>query len=44
MAKSLINGYIDILKGEASWSGGLADVEITDSGVKLSWNGSVVSQ
>jgi hypothetical protein len=40
VAKSIINGHIDILRSGGKWAGSFADIEITEAGLKLSWNGS----
>lgn len=40
VAKSIINGHIDVLRSGGKWSGSYSDIEITDTGLKLSWNGS----
>jgi hypothetical protein len=40
VTKSIIYGHIDLLRNGGKWSGTLNDIEITDAGIKLSWNGS----
>jgi hypothetical protein len=40
VAKSIIYGHIDLLRNSGKWSGNFNDIDITDSGLKLSWNGS----
>jgi hypothetical protein len=39
VAKSILYGYIDLLRNGGNWSGTFNDIEITDAGLKLSWNG-----
>lgn len=41
IAKLLLNGHIDLLRNGVVWYGNEGDIEVTDNGVKLSWNGSV---
>jgi len=35
--KSLLQGRIDLLRSECDWRGNERDIDITDSGIKLSW-------
>lgn len=42
-AKSIINGHIDVLRSGGRWVGGFSDIDITESGLKLSWNGCDIS-
>lgn len=44
VAKSMLNGHIDMLRNGGQWSGGYNDIEVTDTGLKLSWNGSIPSE
>lgn len=38
VCKNLLQGRIDLLRGDCDWRGTEKDIDITDSGVKLSWN------
>lgn len=37
VAKSLLQGRIDLLRNDCDWRGNERDIDITDSGIKLSW-------
>ena len=41
ISKMLLNGHIDLLRQGVNWFGDENDIEITDNGVKLSWNNSI---
>jgi hypothetical protein len=38
VAKYLLTGYMEAARNGADWYGTVNDVEIMDSGIKLSWN------
>ena len=42
MTKQLLNGHIDLLRNNVYWSGTDADIDVTENGVKLSWNNSMI--
>lgn len=44
MAKSIIDGHIDLMRDGVRWFGGFGDIDITETGVKLSWNGAEIKQ
>lgn len=37
IAKALLQGRIDLLRNDCDWRGSERDIDITDSGIKLSW-------
>ena len=41
MAKMILNGHIDLLRGDCNWFGTQEDIQFTELGVKLSWNNSI---
>ena len=41
IGKYLLTGYMELLRSGTDWKGTVKDVEITDGGIKLSWNNSV---
>jgi hypothetical protein len=42
ISKQLLNGHIDLLRNGFYWSGTEADIDVTENGVKLSWNNSTI--
>lgn len=42
VTKQLLNGHIDLIRSGVYWSGTEADIDVTDNGLKLSWNNSMV--
>jgi hypothetical protein len=42
VCKQLLNGHIDMLRTGLCWSGTEADIDVTENGVKLSWNNSMI--
>jgi hypothetical protein len=42
VAKQMLNGHIDLLRNGLYWSGTEADIDVTESGLKLSWNNSMI--
>lgn len=42
ITKQLLNGHIDMLRTGMCWTGTEADIDITENGVKLSWNNSII--
>lgn len=42
VAKHLLNGHIDLLRSGLYWSGNEADVDVTENGLRLSWNNSMI--
>ena len=38
MAKYLLTGFVDAARNGVDWYGTLKDIEICESGIKLSWN------
>ena len=41
VAKMILNGHIDLLRAGITWFGDENDIEITETGLKLSWNNSI---
>ena len=41
VAKTILNGHIDLLRSDCNWFGNEEDIEITDTGIKLSWNNGI---
>lgn len=41
IAKLLLNAHVDLLRSDFHWFGTEEDIEITDSGIKLSWNNTI---
>ena len=42
ISKQLLNGHIDMLRTGLCWTGTESDIDVTENGVKLSWNNSMV--
>ena len=42
VTKQLLNGHIDLIRSGVYWSGTEADIDVTENGLKLSWNNSMV--
>lgn len=42
VSKQLLNGHIDLLRNGLYWSGSEADIDVTENGLKLSWNNSMI--
>lgn len=42
ISKQLLNGHIDMLRTGQCWTGTEADIDVTENGVKLSWNNSII--
>jgi len=42
IVKQLLNGHIDLIRTGVFWSGNEGDIDVTENGVKLSWNNSVI--
>lgn len=43
IAKYLLTGYADILRSGNEWNGTTNDIEVVESGMKLSWNYTIPS-
>lgn len=42
VSKQLLNGHIDLLRNGVYWTGSEADIDVTENGLKLSWNNSMI--
>ena len=42
VVKQFLNGHIDLVRSGVYWSGNEADIDVTENGLKLSWNNSMI--